>query len=100
MPAGLAVRETDDRHTAASGPALTLRPSADPSWSFEIYRADQVSVTSTLFSGGDWRGRFASAPGTVLVEGKGYGTEQACRAAVSALQHNARSAEVVDPRPC
>ena len=60
--------------------------------SFEIFCTERVSLTSTLYSGGDWRWRFRSAAGTILVNSEGYTSERSCRAAVTALQDHAGSA--------
>jgi uncharacterized protein YegP (UPF0339 family) len=62
---------------------------------FEIYRADEVSLTSTLFGGGDWRWRLCAAVGVVTAEGGGYSTELACKTAVASLRGVAQSAAVV-----
>lgn len=68
-------------------------PVAAPSAaSFEVFRADEVHVTSTQFSGGDWRWRLADLDNVTLVEGGGYRSERACRAAVSLLRNRASSA--------
>lgn len=61
---------------------------------FEIYRAERVTLTSILFSGGDWRWRFCSASGEPIAVSVGYGSEQACAAAVAALRSGAGSANV------
>ena len=60
--------------------------------SFEVFCTERVSLTSTLSSGGDWRWRFRSAAGAVLVNSEAYTSEPACRAAVTALQDGAGSA--------
>lgn len=59
---------------------------------FEIFRADEVRMTSTQFSGGDWHWRLMSAVGAILVEGDGYRSEQECANAVALLQDRAFSA--------
>lgn len=59
---------------------------------FEVYRADEVQVTSTQFVGGDWRWRLADIDGATLVEGGGYRSERACRVAVSLLRDRAKAA--------
>jgi uncharacterized protein YegP (UPF0339 family) len=53
---------------------------------FEVFRAEEVSMTSTLFSGGDWRWRLRSPAGATLAKGDGYKSERACRIAVMALR--------------
>jgi uncharacterized protein YegP (UPF0339 family) len=91
MPASLAIRSMDRLPEVAHvGPALTLQ--GDGRASFEVYRAEEVSVTSSLFSGGDWRWRLRSAAGAVLANGNGYKSERSCRTAVNALRSFAGSA--------
>src|SRR5690606_20599137 len=48
---------------------------------FEIFRADEERMTSTLFSGGDWRWRLVTTEGVMLAEAAGYSNEGLCRAA-------------------
>jgi len=71
-----------------------LHPEADGEPYFEIYRAERVSLTSILFSGGDWRWRFCSASGVPIALSIGYSSEHACAAAVSALRNGAAAAMV------
>ena len=59
---------------------------------FEVFRADEVQVTSTKFAGGDWRWRLADAADNTLVEGGGYPSKGACIVAVSFLRDRASSA--------
>ena len=73
--------------------AEALPPTARPY--FEIYRADEVSLTSTLFGGGDWRWRLCAAVGVVTAQGGGYATELACKTAVASLRRGAQSAAIV-----
>ncbi|UIJ46532.1 YegP family protein [Sphingomonas cannabina] len=61
---------------------------------FEIYRAERVSLTSILFSGGDWRWRFCAPSGAPIAAGKGYASESHCAAAVAALRSGAGGATV------
>ncbi|MPS67103.1 MULTISPECIES: hypothetical protein [unclassified Novosphingobium] len=61
---------------------------------FDIFRAESVSVTSTLFAGGDWRWRLVSCVGTVLVECGGYRSQALAAAAVDLLRSEAWSATV------
>lgn len=62
--------------------------------SVEVFRTDEVQLTSTLFSGGDWHWRLASAAGDVLVEGCGYRSQSQCLEAVALLQGRAKSASL------
>ncbi|NML04161.1 DUF1508 domain-containing protein [Sphingomonas sp. G-3-2-10] len=64
---------------------------------FEIYRAERVSLTAILFSGGDWRWRFCSASGQSIAVSSGYASQRACEAAVSALRSGAGAATVRAP---
>jgi uncharacterized protein YegP (UPF0339 family) len=59
---------------------------------FEVFRSDEVQVTSTQFVGGDWRWRLADSDGATLVEGSGYPSERACLIAISLLRARASSA--------
>lgn len=61
---------------------------------FEIYRADRVSLTSILFSGGDWRWRYCAASGEPIAISAGYASEQACTTAVASLRSGAGTASV------
>ena len=61
---------------------------------FEIFRADEERMTSTLFSGGDWRWRLVTSDGGLLAEASGYRNEGLCRAAVLVLQRRAASAPI------
>ena len=61
---------------------------------FEIFRADEERMTSTLFSGGDWRWRLVTSQGVTLAEAAGYHGESLCRAAVLVLQRCAATAPV------
>lgn len=56
---------------------------------FEVYRADQVRLTATQFSGGDWRWRLLDKAGQILVEAGGYPSEEKCREAVAVLKRYA-----------
>ena len=59
---------------------------------FEIFREEEVQVSSTQFAGGDWRWRLADPTGKTLVEGIGYRSERACKVAVALLRDRAFSA--------
>lgn len=61
---------------------------------FNIYRSDSVSLTSTLFSGGDWHWRLMGPDGSVLVDCGGYTAEKDCREAAIALRDVAGQAFV------
>jgi uncharacterized protein YegP (UPF0339 family) len=62
---------------------------------FEVFRADEQAMTSTKFSGGDWRGRLVTTDGLILAEASGYPSEGTCRAAIAVLQRRAATAAVV-----
>ena len=74
-----------------AGASASRNPSSAPrpTCFFEIYREEEVSVTSTLFCGGDWHWRLVDAEAHILVEAGGYNSERKCRRAVSILQGNA-----------
>ena len=59
------------------------------SCTFEVYRADEVRMTSTQFGGGDWHWRLSDADGQVLLDTGGYASEPECRDAIAILQENA-----------
>lgn len=123
MPASLVFHELDEpRRDAArrrsnfadAMPGLTLRndvascadlapapPVTDPQRSyFEIYYAERVSLTSILFSGGDWHWRFCSAAGAPIAVSSGYASESACAAAVAALRRDAGAAGIRNTPSC
>ncbi len=72
---------------------LRINEPADEAY-FEIYRADRVSLTSILFSGGDWRWRFCAPNGRSIADSVGYGSERECANAVEALRAGARAATI------
>ena len=74
------------------------RPEADGQCYFEIYRADEVRLTSILLSGGDWRWQFRSGSGALLATSAGYTSEQECATAVVALRSGAGSATILSGR--
>ena len=61
---------------------------------FKIHREEEVSVTSTLFCGGDWRWQLCSSGGDVLAGAGGFGSEGECREAVAILKNRAASASI------
>ena len=65
---------------------------------FEIFRADEECMTSTQFSGGDWRWRLVTTEGVILAEAAGYPNEGLCRAAVLVLQRRAATAPISPAR--
>ena len=85
------------------GPTLDeARIASEDECHFEIFRKDEERMTSTLFSGGDWRWRLKTTGGLILAEASGYPNETTCRAAVAVLQKRAGTAPVIaasgDPR--
>jgi uncharacterized protein YegP (UPF0339 family) len=79
-----------------TGPAPDdLAPGSDEECHFEIFRKDEERMTSTRFSGGDWRWRLVTTGGLVLAEASGYPSQTTCRAAVSMLQRRAAGAPVL-----
>lgn len=73
---------------------IDIQPRPDGQPYFEIYRADEVRLTSILFSGGDWRWRFCSGAGVPIATSAGYATERQCAASVAALRNGAAAATV------
>jgi len=89
-------REPADAHfRKLGGIASAPRPMpGDGSATFEIYRADEIRMTSTRFSGGDWHWRLCDVAGLVLLDTGGYASESECLSAVVVLQANAGSARL------
>lgn len=87
-------RQHGDSYTSNDhdgGPAWDeLGLAADEECRFEIFRKDEQRMTSTLFSGGDWRWRLVTTGGLMLAEASGYPNEASCRAAVAVLQRRAQ----------
>lgn len=61
---------------------------------FKIHREEEVSVTSTLFCGGDWQWQLCSSRGQVLAGASGFGSERECREAVTMLKNKGAMASV------
>lgn len=64
---------------------------------FEIYWAERVGFTSTLFGGGDWHWRLTAPSGAVLADCGGYRSKRACVEAVASLRAEALSATLSQP---
>ena len=91
------LRRTEPGYASGAGEAdgPVERPSVfEPRCHFEVFRADEVSVTSTQHVGGDWRWRLSDQDGKVLVEAGGYRSEASCRKAVEVLHARAGFATV------
>ena len=84
---------SNDRGDATPEEELGVAP--DEECRFEIFRMDQQRMTSTRFSGGDWRWRLVTSGGLVLAKASGYPNEATCRAAVAVLQARAAGAPVI-----
>jgi uncharacterized protein YegP (UPF0339 family) len=80
-------------HPVSRRPLAANDGSAGPSH-FNIYRADRVCLTSTLFAGGDWHWRLTAATGGVIADCGGYRNEAQCLAAVESLRSQASGASV------
>lgn len=61
---------------------------------FSINCTDRVSLTSTLFGGGDWHWQLTDVGGALLADCGGYKSWHDCRAAVLSLQSKAGTAQV------
>jgi uncharacterized protein YegP (UPF0339 family) len=84
-----------DAGRPAIGPAAPQPPALpETSCRFEVYRADEVKTSSTLFAGGDWRWQLSDAAGQILVEAGGYRSEDECRQAVALLQRHVPCASI------
>lgn len=64
---------------------------------FDLYQADLTSVTSTLFTGGDWHWRLISDGGLVLVDCGGYRTHSDALIVVETLRNEAAGATLFTP---
>lgn len=61
---------------------------------FNIHREEEISVTSTLFCGGDWQWQLCSPRGHVLDWAGGFASEYECRESVAMLKNKAAMASV------
>ena len=78
---------------AASRPAFAqLRAGSRPH--FDVYRTEQVHLTSMLSGGGDWHWRLTGKSGEILADCGGYRSQRDCLAAVEALRVEAGTATV------
>lgn len=85
----------NDETTALSATAVVVKRRWNETYSrFDIYRADQIRLTSILFGGGDWHWRLTGAAGNVIADCGGYRNEAQCRAAVKALRIEAGLAPI------
>jgi len=83
----------DDR-PATSGAAMMVGRQESGCCQFTTYRAERVSVTSSLWSGGDWHWRLVGPSGAVLADCGGYFRESDCLAVIQALRTNAQGARL------
>ena len=86
-------REAAEAHFRKLGGMGRSSPDKTPG-KFEIYREDEVRMTSTRFSGGDWHWRLSDAEGLILLDTGGYPSERECREAIAVLKENAAFASV------
>lgn len=85
------MRAANDERTVA--PQIVLFGSSEAgSCHFSTYQAERVSVTSALWSGGDWHWRLTGPSGGVLADCGGYVDEAQCLAVITALRLNAQAA--------
>lgn len=87
----------DARALAAANEGATqvpLAPRPEGCSHFDVYRTEQIRLTSTLFGGGDWHWRLTDQGGVMLAECGGYRNRRDCLAAVEALRAEAWSATV------
>lgn len=63
--------------------------------SFEIYRAEQVMLTSTQLGGGDWHWRLSDRFGKVLADCGGYRNSSECLSIVQSLRSEATNASIL-----
>lgn len=93
MQSRLTIRSGKDR-SASLLDAPRPKPQNHAASHFDIYRSECVSVTSTLFAGGDWHWRLMSGAGLVLVDCGGYRAQADASAAVEVLRTDAWAATV------
>ncbi len=86
-------REAADAHFRKFG-EMSRRSSDRTPGKFEVYREDEVRMTSTRFSGGDWHWRLSDAEGLILLDTGGYPSERKCREAIAVLKEMAAFASV------
>lgn len=60
---------------------------------FEVYRDEQIRVSSTQFCGGAWSWQLCSPSGKILAQSRAYEREEDCRAALSHVLRHAASAQ-------
>ena len=88
-----------DAHIVSDGMShVGVAPRLEGCSHFDVYRSDQVQLTTTLFGGGDWHWRLTNDAGAVLVECGGYRNRRDCLAAVQVLRAEAWSATVSETR--
>jgi len=56
---------------------------------FEIYRDEQIRVSSTRFCGGAWSWRLCTPTGEIVAQSRAYEREQDCRAALALVRRHA-----------
>jgi uncharacterized protein YegP (UPF0339 family) len=76
------------------GGALATNRSRGGRSHFDIYRTEQLYLTSALFGGGDWHWRLTGQTGAIMADCGGYQNQADCLAAVEALRAEAWSATV------
>jgi uncharacterized protein YegP (UPF0339 family) len=84
----------DNDERAGYGDALIIERLEPGCCRFTTYRAERVSVTSALWSGGDWHWRLTGPSGAILADCGGYPDETECLAVIEALRSNARTAHL------
>ena len=85
----------NDQTVALSAPAIVVKRQWNEAHSrFDICRADQIRLTSTLFGGGDWHWRLTGASGNVIADCGEYRNEAHCLAVVKALRSEAGLAPI------
>jgi uncharacterized protein YegP (UPF0339 family) len=88
-----AIRTYPEQEAALLGHAAQHRTPV-PEARFRIYRTDEVSLTSTLFGGGDWHWQLTGQSGAIIADCGGYRNEAQCLAAVNGLRNEAGLATV------
>ena len=60
---------------------------------FEVYRDEEIRVSSTQFCGGAWSWRLCAPSGQILAQSRAYEREEDCRAALSHVRRHAADAQ-------
>ena len=60
---------------------------------FEVYRDEEIRVSSTQFCGGAWSWRLCTPSGQILAQSRAYEREEDCQEALSQVRRHAAGAQ-------